>query len=69
VLLAQNDLERQRSPVAERGCTQRGIPHEQREPGTEHRPEEDRILSNGIEKAECSETEYERQRQLKSAPR
>lgn len=66
VLLAQNDVQRQRSPVAERRCTQHGIPHEQREPGTEDRPEEPRILLNGIEEAECSETQYEGRRQAKS---
>jgi hypothetical protein len=53
VLFAQKDHERKPSPVSQRQHTEHGIPHEQREPGTEHRPEENRILSNGFEEAAC----------------
>src|SRR5262249_20658892 len=69
VLLAQNDLERQGSPGAEHRRPQHGVPREQREPRTEHRPEEYGILSNGIEQADCSESQYERNREAKNAPR
>src|SRR5262249_55501128 len=59
MLFAQHDLDAQRSPTTYRRCEECRIPRKQQHSNARERPRQRRVLPDGIEKQESTETECE----------